>query len=79
MGYSKEDKTKYIAGEGMDFFWDVGDVVLLKSMYNNGFSILEMSAVVERHTDEIAILFIDLTRNGEIRFREKGLFGVNAY
>lgn len=69
------NKNIYVACKEMDFEWEYGDVLMVKSMYNKDFTLLEMSSVLSRHTDEIALLIIDLSRNGEIKPRAIGVYG----
>lgn len=59
-------KKIYKACENLNLEWEQIDVDMIKSMYNNDMTLLEMSAVMSRHTDEIALLLIDLSHNGLI-------------
>lgn len=68
--------NKYKACNEMDLTWEQADIDMVRMMYNSNFSILEMSAVVQRPCDEIAILILDLTRQQEITARAMGVYGL---
>lgn len=59
-------KDVHLCCEGMDLIWQESDVLVAMSMYKNGFSILEMSAVFSRPHEEISVLLIDLIRIGRL-------------
>lgn len=66
---------KYIACADMNLEWDSADVDFVAMMYRKDFSILEMSAVLQRPCDEISILITDLFRKQKISLREMGIYG----
>jgi len=66
-------KELYIACDGMDFSWYPGEVELICQMYVEGKRLADMSERVNRDPDEVAILIMDLARNGRIKPREARL------
>jgi hypothetical protein len=65
----------YIACEDMDFAWDMTDVLDVIAMWQHGKPLQDMAEYLGRDPDEVAILLIDLARQGRITPREGGVMG----
>ncbi len=79
------DKTKlrpqallYTAlGDGnFDFTWYPHEVTDIIRMWEKGRHISDIAEAVDRDTDEVAVLIIDLARKGKIGYRENGVYGI---
>lgn len=68
----KSRQTVYLACEELDFVWDIRDISQVIQLWNSGNHIYEIAEEVQRETDEVAILLIDLRRKGKVRTRESG-------
>lgn len=64
-------KDVYRCCQDMDLDWDEADVLIVISMYNSNFSVLEMQAVLSRSHYEISVLILDLIRTGRITNEQK--------
>ncbi|MEV2365725.1 hypothetical protein ABNC18_15020 [Paenibacillus larvae] len=67
--------NKIIVCEDLDFLWSLTDIKHIKTMWEQGISIDDMSKSVSRDPDEVAILIMDLFRHGEIKDRPGGARG----
>ncbi|MHB1420820.1 MAG: hypothetical protein ACYCX4_14785, partial [Bacillota bacterium] len=66
----------YTMLEDLDFSWYAGQVQQVIGWWNEGISIFEMGICLARDPDEIAMLIMDLARQGRIQKRETGALGV---
>ncbi|AQZ45587.1 hypothetical protein [Paenibacillus larvae] len=67
--------NKIIICEDIDFMWTLTDIKRIKQMWEQGMSVDDMSQSVSRDPDEVAILIMELFRNGEIKDRPSGARG----
>ena len=65
---TKRRRNIYIACEDMDFTWDERQVYAVAEMYRKGATVYEIAADpgIDRDPDEVAILIMDLARQGVI-------------
>jgi len=68
----------YIACYDMNFSWLPQDVKKVIRLWEYGLSLKEIGKHLRRDLDEIAILLIDLGRQGKIKSREGGIYGQKA-
>lgn len=65
----------YIALEGIDLSWLVGDLEQVRKWWAEGLTINEMADRLERNPDDVLVLIIDLASLGKIKLRKNGLLG----
>lgn len=64
----------YIALEEMNFDWKVEHVSEFETLWNEGYSLHEISKKLKRDMDEVAILVMDRCQKGFIKPRKNGIF-----
>ena len=62
MSLRKEILTNWIPLDDMDFLWNLRDVQKVIDAYRNKIHIAQISKIVKRPQDEVAILIMDLGR-----------------
>lgn len=71
----KKRIERYIACEDLDFSWWPEQVQKVQELWCQGVDIVDISKQVHRDCDEVAILVMDLARQGKIQRRKRGVFG----
>lgn len=56
----------FIALADLDYYWTNGEAKRIINGYKNGKKIIELSKLVRRPIEEIALLLIDLGKKGKI-------------
>ncbi len=78
------DKTKLrpqvllytaLSDGNFDFTWYPHEVTTVINRWNEGSHISDIAEELDRDTDEVAVLIIDLARKGKIGRREGGVYG----
>lgn len=54
----------HLAGEEMNLIFKDRDVQVCKKMHKNGWDVWDISKVLKRDPDEVAVLIIDLAKRG---------------
>lgn len=73
--YKLRPKEQYIALMDLDFSWSPTEINTVKCMWREDKHIADISETIGRDQDEIAVLLIDLSRQGKIERRERGVYG----
>lgn len=70
----KKRRNIYVACEDMDFTWDERQVYAVAEMYRKGATVYEIASDpgIDRDPDEVAILIMDLARQGVIKPKDFG-------
>lgn len=67
-----------IIHDDLDFSWTRREMFAAQRMWNEGFSIFDMSEAFERPIDEVFMLLHYLARKGRIGERTGGIYGKNS-
>ena len=65
----------HIALADLDFSWYTHEVLKVRKMWQTGVHIEDIAKAVNRDCDEVAVLLIDLARDGKIQRRRLGIYG----
>ena len=65
----------HIALADLDFSWYPHEVLKVRKMWQAGANIEDIAKAVKRDCDEVAVLLIDLARDGKIQRRRLGIYG----
>lgn len=65
----------HIALADLDFSWYPHEVLKVRKMWQAGAHIEDIAKAVKRDCDEVAVLLIDLARDGKIQRRQLGIYG----
>lgn len=68
-------KKKYIPLEDLNWEWLTRDIAIVIGLWKQGEPIDRIAKLVRRSVDEVAILLMDLRRNGLIELRKGGVLG----
>jgi hypothetical protein len=60
----------------LDFAWQNEDIETVKTMWQEGYGIEKISRKIQREVDEVFLLLLHLARQGEIKERPYGVWGV---
>lgn len=71
----KERKNIYMACEDYDFCWGRDEVKRFREMWEVGESLIDISKVLGRHVNEVAILVIDQAEKKKIGIHGSKVFG----
>lgn len=72
--YRPDDKL-YVALLELDFTWYPSEVEKVKQDYNDDIPLSDIANELKRDPDEVAILIMDLSRQGLIKRRKSGAYG----
>lgn len=61
--------------DDIDFLWDEKDIELITKLWNRGTGIKDICNTVKRDGDEVFLLLLHLSRNGEIKKRKSYIWG----
>ncbi len=75
MGVGLYQSQMVIALEELNFLWNIREVKRVEKWWEDGMSIWDMGRELGRDPDEVAILIMDLMRNGIIKYRKGGALG----
>lgn len=65
----------YIALMDLDFSWFPSEVEQVQQLWQAGEHIADIAQQLRRDEDEVAILIIDLARQGKVQERKNGAYG----
>lgn len=71
----RPEEELYIALSELDFSWYEAEMTEVIKFWNDGCHITKIAQCMRRDTDEVAILIMDLARQGIIGERKGGCFG----
>lgn len=70
----KKQGEEYLVLEHSDFFWLGREIQKFEKLWNDDYSVHQISKVFKRALDEIVILIIDRARKGYIQPRKYGVY-----